>query len=80
MSCTRCSGVIVKEQFYDRVDDQGVLRLGAWRWATWCRECGQLVEDRGVFALQASDDLTHPDSGVPNRMIASAPVRRFMMF
>lgn len=80
MSCIRCSGVIVKERSYDRVDDQGVLRLGAWRWATWCRECGQLVDGREVTASQTSNDLAHPGSAAPNRMISSAPVRRFMMF
>ena len=48
MQCTSCNGIIVKEHFYDMVDDNGVLSLGAWRWASLCLRCGNVVEDRGI--------------------------------
>lgn len=45
MSCTRCNGMDVNDQFYDRVDEKGHLRLGAWRWASRCPACGTMVYD-----------------------------------
>jgi hypothetical protein len=43
MPCTRCKGMRVNGQFYDRVDEQGRLSLGAWRWASRCPTCGTMV-------------------------------------
>lgn len=48
MPCSRCNGQIVKEQFYDMVDDEVVLRLGAWRWASRCAQCGAVIADQIV--------------------------------
>jgi hypothetical protein len=36
----------VKEHFYDMVDDSGVFRLKAWRWASRCVQYGNVVADR----------------------------------
>lgn len=70
MPCERCNGIVVDERFHDRVDEQGVLRLGAWRWASWCAVCQHMVEERPVAeAVPASR---------PAMRTASA--RRFMMF
>ena len=34
---TRCNGMCANDQCYDRIDEQGPLRLGVWRWvARWC--------------------------------------------
>jgi len=34
---TRCNGMCANDQCYDRIDEQGPLRLGVWRWAArWC--------------------------------------------
>lgn len=46
MPCTRCNGTYVNDQFYDRVDEHGQLRLGAWRWASHCLMCGTMVYER----------------------------------
>ena len=46
MPCTRCNGTGVNDQFYDRIDEQGPLRLGAWRRASRCPTCGTLVDER----------------------------------
>ena len=57
MSCTRCNGTCVNDQFYDRIDEQGQLRLGAWRWASRCPTCGNgnMVEERaGSMPADAS--------------------------
>jgi hypothetical protein len=43
MPCTWCSGMCVDGQFYDQVDEQGRLSLGAWRWASRCPTCGTMV-------------------------------------
>jgi hypothetical protein len=43
MSCTRCNGPSVDDQFFDRGDEQGRLILGAWRWASRCPTCGTMV-------------------------------------
>jgi hypothetical protein len=43
MLCTRCNGPSVDDQFYDRVDEQGQLTLGAWHWVSRCPTCGMMV-------------------------------------
>jgi hypothetical protein len=43
MPCTRCNGRCVDGQFYDRVDEQGQLSLGAWRWVSRCPTCGTMM-------------------------------------
>ena len=53
----------MNDQFYDRVDEQGQLCLGAWRGASRCPMCGTMVEERtGSMAAEASAriDRTHP--------------------
>ena len=46
MPCPRCDGMGANDQLYDQVDEQGQLRLGAWRWASRCPTCGRVVEER----------------------------------
>lgn len=48
MPCSHCNGQIVKEYFYDAVDDEGILRLGAWRWASSRAQCGAVIADQIV--------------------------------
>ena len=36
----------MNDQFYDRVDEQGQLHLGAWRWVSRCPLCGTMVYER----------------------------------
>lgn len=48
MPCSRCNGQSVEEPFYDLVDDEGVLRLGVWRWASRCAQCGAVIADQIV--------------------------------
>lgn len=55
MPCTRCNGTCMNDQFYDRVDEQGQLRLGAWRWASRCPTCSTMVYERAE-----SMPPTHP--------------------
>lgn len=59
MPCGWCRERVVTDPFHDTVDDQGILRLGAWRWASRCHECGALVDNRAT-AIQASADITAP--------------------
>jgi hypothetical protein len=46
MPCTRCDGICVNDQFYDRIDEQGQLHVGVWRWASRCPMCGTMVYER----------------------------------
>jgi hypothetical protein len=43
MSCPKCNGTSLHDQSYERVDEQGRLSLGAWRWASRCLLCGTMV-------------------------------------
>ncbi len=43
MPCPRCNGTCVSDQVDDRVDAQGQLRLGAWRWASRCPTCSTML-------------------------------------
>jgi hypothetical protein len=43
MSCIRCNETSMNDRFYDQVDEQGQLSLGAWRWASRCLLCGTMV-------------------------------------
>ena len=63
MPCAQCNGTCVNDQFYDLIDEQGPLRLGAWRWASRCPTCGTLVVERAEsMAADASAqiDRTNP--------------------
>lgn len=60
MSCTRCNGPSVDDQFFDRGDEQGQLTLGAWRWASRCPTCGTMVYEP-VESL-AADISIHRES------------------
>jgi len=69
MPCGLCPDKVVTDPFHDTVDDQGVLQLGAWRWASWCRTCGSLVDDRvpGRTAPLIERDLDgHADARCDN--------------
>ena len=48
MPCTRCNGVCVNDQFYDRVDEQGQLRLA--RIIHECRREAFETDARGGFS------------------------------
>jgi hypothetical protein len=37
---------MVKERFYEMVDWNGMLCFGAWRWASRCVKCGNVIDDR----------------------------------
>lgn len=67
MPCSRCNAQIVEKHFYDLVDDEGVLRLGAWRCASCCARCGAVVADEIVesAALPPTQArfLDHPTEG-----------------
>ena len=81
MSCTRCSGICVNDQFYDRGDEQGQLHLGAWRWVSRCPLCGTMVYERAesrvvdvicpqvktviIRRYPESSPVTKPRSNVP---------------
>lgn len=75
MSCSRCNGMVVKEHFYDLVDESGTLRLGAWRWSSRCSRCGNLVADRVV---ETATVLSPLDGASPGRHELDQPA--FMMF
>jgi hypothetical protein len=68
MPCTHCKGSAVRDQFCDRVDEQGQLRLGVWRWASRCPTCGTMVYER-IESLAARRISPHRpyecDAGVP---------------
>lgn len=40
MNCTRCRGLMVKDQFYDMLDDSGNLSFRGWR----CVCCGNVLD------------------------------------
>ena len=40
MRCGRCRGLMVKDQFYDMLDDSGHLSFYAWR----CVCCGNVLD------------------------------------
>lgn len=40
MPCARCEGLMVRDQFYDLLDDSGHLSITAWR----CVSCGNIVD------------------------------------
>lgn len=75
MSCSRCNGVVVKEHFYDMVDESGTLRFGAWRWSSHCSQCGNLVADRVV---ETATVLSPSDEARPSQHEFNKPA--FMMF
>ena len=50
----RCNGTCVNDQFYDRGDEQGPLRLGAWR----CRPCHETAEEIWLSAGYRGPDPT----------------------
>lgn len=56
MSCSRSNGTSMNDRFYDRVDEQGRLSLGAWRWASRCLVCGAMVYSP-VKSLQADTSV-----------------------
>ena len=63
MSCARCNETRVNDRFYDRVDEQEQLHLGAWRWTSRCPVCGNMVDERdGNMAADTSAniDRTNP--------------------
>ena len=55
MRCVRCRGLMVKDQFYDMLDDSGRLSFYGWR----CVCCGNVLDPliwknkRGRHASQA---------------------------
>ncbi len=70
MSCACCCEKAGTDLFHDTVDDQGRLRLGAWRWASWCQDCGDLVDYRGTDAqalapITSSTLAAPPDTAAP---------------
>lgn len=48
MHCRRCGGFMLKDRFYDLLDDCGGLSIDAWR----CVNCGEVVD--GMIALNRS--------------------------
>ena len=40
MRCRRCRGLMVREQFYDMLDDSGFLSFYGWR----CVCCGNVLD------------------------------------
>ena len=40
MRCVRCRGLMVKDQFYDMLDDSGHLSFYGWR----CVCCGNVLD------------------------------------
>lgn len=70
MSCIRCHGTCMGDQFYDRVDGDGRLQLGAWRWASRCPECGSMVDACGLSV----------DAAPSARADHSKPMPMFQMF
>lgn len=40
MTCTRCQGLMVRDQFVDLRDDTGRLEFPGWR----CLNCGEVVD------------------------------------
>ncbi len=74
MPCSHCHEQIVKEHFYDMVDDEGVLRLGAWRRASRCPQCGAVIADQIVETAALLSAQTRLGSGPTEGSSA------FMMF
>ena len=70
MPCAQCKGTFVSQQFYDRVDEQGKLRLGAWRWATRCAACVNVIDTGDRDGVSASS--------FPMEQRAATPI--FQMF
>lgn len=66
MPCTRCNGTFAGDQFYDRVDEQGELRLGDWRWASRCAACGNVVDAGDGDAVGASSFPMEQRTATPN--------------
>lgn len=63
MPCTRCNGTCVNDQFDDRIDERGSLRVAAWRWASRCPTCGTMVYERAerlTAGISAHLDRTNP--------------------
>jgi hypothetical protein len=56
---------VVTEPFHDTGDEQGILRLDAWRRAARCQEYGTLMDDQ-VTAVQAHADITFPTLTAPS--------------
>lgn len=42
MRCRRCDGFMLKDRFYDLLDDCGGLSIDAWR----CVNCGEVLDGR----------------------------------
>ena len=55
MRCTRCAGICASGQFYDRVDEQGQMQLGAWRWALPGSLCGAMSRAGGLVGSVTAD-------------------------
>jgi len=57
MVCPRCHDVMVKERFYDVLENDGQFYVGAWRWGSRCVACGKvsdwLIEQNRQMARQA---------------------------
>jgi len=79
MPCRSCREKMVAEPFHDTVDDHGALQFGAWRWASWCRACGSLVDNRDS-TIVPSTDLEEPVPAMPIGMSETALPGRFIMF
>ena len=63
MPCAQCNGTCVNDQLYDPIDEQGSLRLGAWRWGSRCQTCGTMVKERAES--MAADASAHVDRTNP---------------
>ncbi len=48
MRCTRCQGLMVRDHFYDLLDDSGHLSIRGWR----CVNCGNIL-DRVILRNRA---------------------------
>ncbi len=40
MRCVRCQGLMVRDHFYDLLDDTGLLSIRGWR----CVNCGNILD------------------------------------
>lgn len=58
MPCTRRAGTFVRDHFYDRIDEQGGLRLGIRRWVSRCGACGNVLDTADATVNRRSDALT----------------------
>jgi len=74
MQCPRCNSRVIKEHLYDMLDEAGILRLGAWRWASYCPQCGNVVADGVMDAASLQSSQPHP---LEQHQTTTA---RFMMF